>query len=241
MKDDDTNNGNMPKNFGDWGAEYGWNLDPTDVNNANFPRDLGGWGRTKGETNNSNLPADLASGEMTQEEKDDIGNHGLPKTLTFADFMVVDYTPGMGDYISYQAQKRKRGHYDTFGDSYEPEGEELNEALSHAQRLKAAIRMRKMSKRIAIARKRALRRTPTTQQFKKRAERQARRTMFKKLSKGVAKTDMPLAQRQALEKRLKKMGPRLKRLATKLLPKVRQTDRDRKKGKSNPDQGKTRG
>ena len=227
----DVGNHNLPKTFGDWGADIAYEVDPTDVNNANFPRDMGGWGRTTGEMGTHNMPEDLATGEMSDAEKEDVGNHNLPNSLSFKDFMVVDNTPGMGEYISYQAQKRRRGHYDTFGDSYEPEGEELNEALTHAQRIKASLRMKKMSKRIKVARDRAMRRTPTMDVYKKRATRQARRDMFKKLTRGQEKGDVSFAKRADLEKRLDKMKPRIQRMAQKLLPQIRKRDRDRKNKK----------
>ena len=229
---EDVGNHNLPKTFGDWGAEIAYEVDPSDVNNANFPRDMGGWGRTTGEMGTHNMPEDLATGEMSDEEKADVGNHNLPKSLSFKDFMVVDNTPGMGEYISYQSQKRRRGHYDTFGDSYEPEGEELNEVLSHAQRIKASIRMKKMSKRIKIARDRAMRRAPSMDVVKKRAMRQARRDMFKRLTRGQEKGDVAIAKRADIEKRLDRMKPRLQRIAQRLVPSIRKKDRDRKQRKS---------
>jgi len=236
----DVGNHNTPKTFGDWGAEVAYEVDPSDVNNANLPRDMDGWGRTVGEKGNHNMPNDLATGEMSDEEKADVGNHNMPKSLSFKDFMVVDYTPGMGDYISYQAQKRKRGHYDTYGDSYDAEeghdgdilsedqDPEVEEALSHAQRVKASLRMKKMSKRIQVAKKRAMKRTPTMDVIKKRAFRSARTTMFKKMTRGQSKGDVSFAKRSDIEKRLDKMKPRLQRMAQKLIPVIRKKDRDRK-------------
>ena len=231
----DVGNHNLPKTLGDWGREVAYEVDPNDVNNSNFPRDMGGWGRTTGEMGTHNMPEDLATGEMSDEEKADVGNHNLPKSLSFKDFMTVDYTPGMGEYISYQAQKRRRGHYDTFGDSYDPEGEVLSEALSHAQRIKASLRMKKMAKRIKIARDRAMRRTPTADVIKKRANRQARRDMFKKITRGMDKGDVSYAKRADIEKRLKRMQPRIQRMATKLIPQIRKADRDRKNKRSGGD------
>ena len=227
----DVGNHNLPKTLGDWGAEVAYEVDPNDVNNSNFPRDMGGWGRTTGEMGTHNMPEDLATGEMSDEEKADVGNHNLPKSLSFKDFMTVDYTPGMGEYISYQAQKRRRGHYDTFGDSYEPEGKELSEVLSHAQRIKASLRMKKMAKRIKIARDRAMKRTPTREVIKKRAARQARKDMFKKMTRGQDKGDVAIARRADIEKRMARMKPRLQRMAQRLVPTIRKKDRERKQKK----------
>ena len=218
----DVGSHNLPKTLGDWGAEVAYEVDPNDVNNANFPRDMGGWGRTVGEIGNHNMPEDLATGEMSDAEKADVGNHNMPKSLSFKDFMVVDNTPGMGEYISYQAQKRHRG---TVGESVE---EGVDEALTHSQRIKASQRMKKMAKRIKIARDRAMKRTPSMDVVKKRAMRQARNSMFKKMTRGMEKGDVSYAKRADIEKRLKRMEPRLKRMATKLVPQVRKADRDRK-------------
>ena len=179
------------------------------------------------ENDNSNLPKDLGEIEPTKDVGED-NNAGLPKNLSFRDFMVVDTSYTGNEYLAYQAQKRRRGHYDTFGDSYEPEGEELSEVLSHAQRIKASLRMKKMSKRIGMARKRAMKRTPTMDVFKKRASRQARRDMFKTLTRGQDKGDVSIAKRADIEKRLDRLKPRIQRMAMRMLPAVRKKDRDRK-------------
>lgn len=176
--------------------------------------------------NNSNLPKDMISGEMSDADKNDLNNANLPKKLGFKDFMVVDASHTGNEYLAYQAQKRHRG---TVGESTE---EDVDEALTHAQRIKASLRMKKMSKRIKIARDRAMRRTPTMDVIKKRANRQARTNMFKKITRGMEKGDVSYAKRADIEKRLKRMQPRLKRMATKLIPSVRKADRDRKNKKS---------
>ena len=41
------------------------------------------------------------------------------KKLTFMDFVTVDYTMTGDEYLAYQAQKRRRGHHDTFGEEVE--------------------------------------------------------------------------------------------------------------------------
>ena len=51
------------------------------------------------------------------------------KKLGFKDFITVDYTMTGDEYLAYQAQKRRRGHYDTWGDDYTPEGEQLDEGM----------------------------------------------------------------------------------------------------------------
>jgi hypothetical protein len=217
---EDLNNANLPKTFGDWASTVAYEVDPEDVDNSNLPRHQGGWGRTVGDTNNHNMPNDFATGEMSDEEKNDVTNGNMPKSMSFKDFMAVDYTPGMSDYISYQAHKRHRGT--------------VGEALSHAQRIKASLRMKKMSKRIGLARKRAMKRTPSMDQFKKRATRQARTDMLKRFTRGVPKSELSMSRKADIEKKLGRMKGRIQRIAMRLLPDVRKKDRDRKRGKAAP-------
>lgn len=155
------------------------------------------------------------------------------KKLDFKDFMVVDYLPGTGDYISYQAHKR-HSHQGAGTDaeyaSYQPEGDQLDEVMSRQARLKASQRMKRMSKRIQMAKKRALKRAPTMDVIQKRAQKQARDTMYKKWSKGVPKSELSIGRRAELEKRLKKAKPKVDRLAKKLVPTIRTQDRERRSG-----------
>ena len=144
----------------------------------------------------------------------------MPKPLSFKDFIVVDYLPGQGEYINYQAKKRKRS---------DTEESVQTEALTHAQRIKKRQMMKKMKGRIKLGRIRALKRTPTMDVIKKRAKKKARLLMLKKLTRGKSKQDMSFAMRQSYEKKLDKMGPRLDRIARRLIPDVRKADRERKK------------
>jgi hypothetical protein len=184
----------------------------------------------KEDLNTSNMPKDLMKNEPTEDVGED-NNGGLPKNLSFRDFVVVDYMPGMGEYINYQAIKRHKDTHSVGG----PMGESVDvetEALSHSQRIKMGQRMRRMSKRIAIARKRALKRTPTSDVVKKRAMKSARKLILKKMTKGMDKGELSFARRQDLEKRLDRMKPRIQRIAKKLAPEIRKRDRDRKKSAS---------
>ena len=183
----------------------------------------------KEDLNTSNMPKDLMKNEPTVDVGED-NNGGLPKNLSFKDFVVVDYLPGMGQYINYQAHKRHKDTHSVGG----PMGESVEvetEALSHSQRIKMGQRMKRMAKRIAIARKRALKRTPTADVVKKRATKSARKMMLKKMTKGMDKGELSFARRADLEKRLDRMGPRIQRIAKKLAPEIRKRDRDRKSHK----------
>jgi thiamine kinase-like enzyme len=150
----------------------------------------------------------------------------MPKKLGFKDFIAVDYTQTGDDQLAYNAKKRKR-HIPT-GNT----GEEVEtEALTTQQRLKKARQMKKLAPKIALGRKRAARKMANMETLKKRAKKQARNMIAKKLTKGISKGDLNMARRMEIEKRLDKMKPKIDKLAKKLLPKVRKAELARKKSK----------
>tara|TARA_B100000085_G_scaffold261730_1_gene266304 strand:- start:3571 stop:3939 length:369 start_codon:yes stop_codon:yes gene_type:complete len=106
---------------------------------------------------------------------------------------------------------------------------EVAEALDMAARRKIAIRMRRLSKRMVIARKRAMKRAATPDVLKKRAVKQAKNMLIKKFTKGMDKSDMTITKRAEIEKRLKKMSGRIKTIALKMIPKIRQKEIARRK------------
>jgi len=116
------------------------------------------------------------------------------------------------------------------------EVEQTDEALSHSQRIKASIRMKKMKSRIKIGRERSMRRTPTMDVVKKRAMRKARITVMKKLTKGMGKDELSFSRRTDIEKRLAKKSALIQRLAKKMIPVVRKQDRDRKNASKGKDE-----
>lgn len=156
--------------------------------------------------------------------------------LSFKDFMVVDYTPGMPEEISWAAHKRRRGR---IGEEVETEDEDeietTDEALDFSQRRARARQMKKYKAKIAMGRRRAAKKPADMDRLKKRADKQARTQIFKKLSKGVDKGELPPSRRKEIETRLDKMKPRIQKIARKLLPKVRKMDRERRMGQSGED------
>ena len=143
------------------------------------------------------------------------------KKLDFKDFITVDYAQMNDDLIAYRRKRLKNG-------AMHEETEELDEVLSNQQRVKKSQQMKRMSKRIQMAKKRAMRRAPSMDVLKKRAKKQARTDMLKKLSKGVNKSDLSMGQRAAFEKRLKAKEKAIERNAKKLIPSMRQKDKDRR-------------
>jgi hypothetical protein len=106
-----------------------------------------------------------------------------------------------------------------------------NEALTLQQRMKLARSLKKNKAKIAMGRKRAARKIASMDVLKKRAMKQARTTIAKKLTKGVDKSELSMARKASIEKRLDKIKPKIAKLAKKLLPKVRKQELARKRGK----------
>ena len=156
----------------------------------------------------------------------------MPKPLGFKDFVAVDYTQTGDDQLAYNAKKRKKD----IGAGTDAEYSSTNpprkdEALTTQQRLKKARQMKKLAPKIALGRKRAARKMANMETLKKRAKKQARNMIAKKLTRGLSKGDLHMARRQDIEKRLDKMKPKIDKLAKKLLPKVRKAELARKKSK----------
>lgn len=143
------------------------------------------------------------------------------KKLDFKDFITVDHAQMNDSLIAYRRKRLKNG-------AMHEESEQVDEVLSNAQRIKAGQRMKRMSKRIQMAKKRAMRRAPSMDVLKKRAQKQARSDMLKKMSKDTSKSDMSMGQRAAFEKRLKTKKSAIDRMAKKLIPTMRAKDKERR-------------
>ena len=116
--------------------------------------------------------------------------------------------------------------------SYIPVHEEaLEEVLSIQQRMKKKQAMRRNKAKIAIGRKRAARKMASADVLKRRANKQARNIIVKKILKNRSKSDLSYGSRAALEKMVAKRRVAIDRIARKLLPKVRQKDRTKLQNK----------
>ena len=145
----------------------------------------------------------------------------MAKPLKFKDFIATDTSQSDDDQIAFNSKKRKE--------------EVETEALNMQQRLAKSRQMKKLKSKIAIGRKRAMRKTANMDTLKKRAQKAARNFFLKKISKDIPKGDLSMSRRQEIEKRLDKMKPRIDKMAKKLLPKVRKKELDRKRGGSSSD------
>ena len=108
--------------------------------------------------------------------------------------------------------------------------ENVDEALTMQQRLNLKRSFKKNKAKIALGRKRAEKRVANMDVLKKRARKQARNVLIKKLTKDIPKDDLSFARRQEIEKKLDKKKGVIDRLSKKLIPQVRKKELERKRG-----------
>ena len=113
--------------------------------------------------------------------------------------------------------------------------ENVDEALTMQQRLNLKRSFKKNKAKIALGRKRAEKRVASMDVLKKRARKQARDVLLKKLTKDIPKDDLSFARRQELEKKLDKKKGVIDRLSKKLIPQVRKKEIERKRGGQSDD------
>ena len=112
-----------------------------------------------------------------------------------------------------------------------------SEVLDMAQRRKLAMRMKKNKARIAMARKRAERKTASMDTLKKRARKQARKAVVSKITKGQDKGEMSFSRKKDIEKRMEKpaIQARIDRNARKLIKVVRKQEMERQRNRGKGD------
>ena len=142
---------------------------------------------------------------------------------SFKDYLAVDYTQTGDELLALKAKRRKSD--DTSGDIGEGE---FDEALTNMQRQKAKQTFRKNKAKIELGKKKAAKKLASPEQLQKRAEKQARNVLIKKITKDKDKSDLSFAQRTSIEKQLEKKKAAIKKIAKKLLPKLRIADREKK-------------
>ena len=111
----------------------------------------------------------------------------------------------------------------------------LDELLSKAARMKRSRVLRAKGKQIARKRKLALKRKATPEKLKARAMKKARELIAKRILKDRKKGELSLAGKEALEKKLSTKKAVIKRIAKRILPKVRSAEAERlkKRGEKN--------
>lgn len=170
---------------------------------------------------------------------------------SFKELMVMPVEAGEDEYLKYRAMKRRKHMYEatipdgqtamtkkpdltnkdkkTMGKiadlmkrANEDNEESTDEALSMKTRMKRSRDMKRNKNKLGMARKRMMKRVANPARIKKRARKQARDMIYKKLTKGIPRSDLTPAKKRELEKRIDKMKPRVSRLTRKIMPQVRQ-------------------
>ena len=109
--------------------------------------------------------------------------------------------------------------------------EVIEKEMTPAQRRAAAVKMRKNKAKLALGKKRLKYKIADKARIDRRAQRQGRKDVGKKISKGRAKSELSAAQKASLEKRLNKISGRIKNLGRRLRKDKRKQEVQRKRGK----------
>ena len=110
--------------------------------------------------------------------------------------------------------------------------EEISEReWTPAQRRRAKVKMKKNKAKLALGKKRLKFKIADKKRIDRRAQRQGRKDIGQKMSKGRAKSELSAAQKGALEKRLSKIAGRIKNLGRRLRKDKRKQEVKRKRGK----------
>lgn len=107
--------------------------------------------------------------------------------------------------------------------------EPTNEALNVQQRMKRRMIMKRLKVKIARGRKIAAKRRANPEKLKKRAQKQARQIMRKKLAgkQGANYKELGFAQKQNIDKKLKGKEGIINRVSRRILPQVKKKETER--------------
>ena len=105
--------------------------------------------------------------------------------------------------------------------------ETQDEALSKAARMKMSRMMKAKGKIIARKRAISMKKKKSPEKIKKTAMKQARDLLAKKILKDKSKADLSISGKENLEKKLDKKKAVIKKIAKKLLPKIKKAESER--------------
>jgi nicotinic acid mononucleotide adenylyltransferase len=106
--------------------------------------------------------------------------------------------------------------------------EELDEALTRAQRIQRSRIMKRARFKILRGKERAERKTAPMAVLRKRARKDALKFLKKKFTKSRDYEELSAGEKEVIDKRIEKLSPRvIASIARKLLPSVRKRDRER--------------
>ena len=130
---------------------------------------------------------------------------------------------------------KKHVHVFTYEEYEQLKDQLIDEAtLNPQQRRLKAMQFKRMHAKVELGQRRAENRFADPKRLLNRAKVAARKTIFKKLTKGMSKDELSYQRRQEIEKRLDTpmMKRKIQLLATKMLPKQRQAEIQRHQQKA---------
>ena len=139
--------------------------------------------------------------------------------------LVVASDPRMGDDEWLEYMRNKRQHSES--SDLTAEEIEAQEALDMKARRKLSQAMRKNKAKIKRAKEIASKKKATKGTLEKRAQKQAIEIVKKKIAQGKDIKKMSVAARQQLDDKVKKKQGLVKKLAKRLLKKVKTDEKDR--------------
>jgi hypothetical protein len=110
--------------------------------------------------------------------------------------------------------------------------EELDEALTRAQRIKRSQIAKRNKAKIQRALQKGKKKKASTETLQKRAKKKARDLLYTKLLKGRNRADVSAGEQERIEKKLDKMQGGINRIAKKLLPQLKKAEQEKLKKKS---------
>jgi len=102
--------------------------------------------------------------------------------------------------------------------------ETQDEVMSKATRFKMSMKMKAKSKMIARKRAISMKKRASPEKILKRATKQARDLLTKKILKDRSKADLSISGKESLEKKLNQKKAIIKKIAKKLIPKIKKAE-----------------
>jgi protein subunit release factor A len=103
----------------------------------------------------------------------------------------------------------------------------FSEVMSKAARMKMSRNMKQKAKQIAKKKAISLKRKASPEKLKLRSVKKAREILMKKILKDKSKSDLSIAGRETLEKKLNKKKAVIQKIAKKLMPKIKKAETER--------------
>ena len=171
-------------------------------------------------------------GAKTKYSGSDVSYHGTDKQIQKALHIHHPDKDDENRSLKYHKSGQHGKDYGSAATHTYKEEVDVDEALNLQQRMKRSRLMKRLKTRIKIGRDRARRKMANKKTLEKRAMRQARAAIAKKLTRGIPKAELTFARKQEIEKRLDKpaLKSRIKRIAKRIFKDVRKKEVQRKKG-----------